>query len=176
MLPYLKRCVSSVRDQGLSGVQHIVMDGGSTDGTVEWLSTQPGVTTMSERDGGMYDALNKGFERSNGQIFAFLNCDEQYLPGTLKFVSDYFDAHPGVDALFGNALLMRPDGTHVAYRKTIPPRWPYILASHLYLLSCAMFFRSRVFADGHRFDTRYRILRTCPLWSIFSGAVIVAHT
>jgi len=87
---------------------------------------------------------------------AYLNCDEQYLPGALAYVKDFFDSHPHVDLLFGGVLLVRPDGSLIAYRKAYQPRWPYIWVSHLYVLSCAMFVRRRVIEHGFLFDDNLR--------------------
>lgn len=155
MLPYLKRCVRSVADQR-EDVQHLVMDGGSIDGTVEWLRGQPGVRAQSERDRGMYDALNKGLALARGEIVSYLNCDEQYLPGALAAVKEHFAANPAADVVFGDALLIAPDGGLLAFRKGYRPRWPYIVASHLYVLSCTMFFRRRIVDSGFRFDDTLR--------------------
>jgi len=165
-LDYLKRCVASVADQNGLEVEHIVVDGGSTDGTVEWLKQSVEqlstdtyrLTFISEADSGMYDALNKGFGRATGEIFAWLNCDEQYLPDTLAFVHDWFATHPEKDLLFGSTLLIRPDGSLIAYRKTIPARWACMAASHLYNLSCGMFFRRGAWARSGPFDSSYRNL------------------
>ncbi|MBM4156147.1 MAG: hypothetical protein FJ221_14150 [Lentisphaerae bacterium] len=104
----------------------------------------------------MYDALNMGFDLADGEILGWLNADEQYLPGTLVFVADWFAAHPGHDLLFGDHLLVRGDGSLLARRRVPPVRWPYVLASHLHGLSCAMFFRRRVWEAGIRFDPSYR--------------------
>ncbi|MBU0677413.1 MAG: glycosyltransferase [Verrucomicrobia bacterium] len=156
MLDYLKRCRASIADQGLDGVQHVIMDGGSSDGTAMWLSSQEPVEWVSERDEGMYDAVNKGWARCDGEILSYLNCDEQYLPGTLKFARDYFERNPSVDMIFGDALLVNPDGSLVSYRKGYQPRWFHILSSHLYVLSCTMFFRRRIFDEGFKFDTTFR--------------------
>lgn len=158
MLSYLQRAAASIADQSSAGFEHIVVDGASGDGTVEWLERQPyeHMSFISEKDNGMYDALNKGLKRVKGDIVAYLNCDEQYLPGTFELVNDYFQHHPEVDVLFGNLLLIRPNGTLVAFRKGYQPRWPYILVSHLYVLSCTMFFRRKVVEDGNIFDTRYK--------------------
>jgi len=156
MLPYLERCAASINDQENVETEHIVVDGASTDGTVEWLSRQPHIKSISEKDKGMYDAVNKGLRMANGDILAYLNCDEQYLPGALAVVKNYFESHPSVDILFGDALLIRPDGSLIAYRKGYRPHWFYILASHLYVLSCTMFFRKKIIEDGFFFDTRYR--------------------
>lgn len=156
MLPYLQRCAASVTDQEGGRFEHIVIDGGSTDGSVEWLANQDQTRSTSEKDNGMYDAINKGLKLAKGNILAYLNCDEQYLSGTLAFVKDYFARNPDVDMIFGDLLLIRPDGSLVAYRKGYRPRWFYILTSHLYVLSCTMFFRRRIIEEGFFFDTLFR--------------------
>src|SRR3984893_17077250 len=104
MLSYLERCVASVADQEGVRAEHLVMDGGSRDGTVEWLASRPNLTSEVRSDNGMYEAINRGFRRARGRILAHLNCDEQYLPGTLATVTRYFDTYPEVDVLFGDTL------------------------------------------------------------------------
>lgn len=153
------RSHASVSDQDVSGVIHVVMDAspvapapmpsqfsGSNNGAgvqMVWLR-QP--------DCGIYDALNQGFDYAEGELLAWLNDDEQYLPGTLEFVCHYFDEHPDVDLVFGDFLAIDRMGELLAYRKGYPPRWPYILTSHLYDFSCALFFRRRIWDAGFRFD------------------------
>jgi glycosyltransferase involved in cell wall biosynthesis len=158
MLEYLKRCAVSIADQEGEGFEHIVVDGASTDGTWEWLqqTSYLHMRSISEQDNGIYDAINKGFKLAKGNILAYLNCDEQYLPGTLGFVKDYFERHPHVDIIFGDLLLIRPDGSLVAFRKGYQPRWFYIITSHLYVLSCTMFFRRKIMENGFFFDTRFQ--------------------
>jgi glycosyltransferase involved in cell wall biosynthesis len=155
MLPYLKRCAKSIADQGIAA-EHIVADALSRDGTVEWLRTRDDITSIVERDRGMYDAVNKGLDRARGEFVSYLNCDEQYLPDTLQTVAAYFDAHPDVDLVFGDALLVDPDGGLLAYRKGYQPRWRYIAVSHLYVLSCTMFLRRRLIDSGARFDMGWK--------------------
>jgi glycosyltransferase involved in cell wall biosynthesis len=158
MLDYLQTCVLSIKDQQQIQMEHIVIDGASTDGTAEWLKGNQHIRSISEKDRGMYDAINKGLHMARGRILAWLNCDEQYLPDTLRWVKRYFDTNTDVDMIFGHALLIRPDGTLIAFRKSYRPRWSYILSSHLYLLTCAMFFRKRIIDDGVFTDPRYRII------------------
>jgi glycosyltransferase involved in cell wall biosynthesis len=163
-LPYLKRCVASVADQQGVDVEHSVIDGGSTDGTVEWLNAvadRRRLTFISEPDKGMYDALNKGFDRASGDVRAWLNCDEQYLPGALAKAARYFARHPDADAVCGDALLVDPDGRLLTYRKNPPLRQAYILADHLYAQSAAMFFRSGIFDSGLRFDSSWKAVGDC---------------
>ncbi|MCX6582743.1 MAG: glycosyltransferase family 2 protein [Candidatus Aminicenantes bacterium] len=158
MLEYLKRCSASVKDQEGVDFEHIVIDGDSVDGTVEWLGRNSRVKGISEKDNGMYDAINKGLKMAGGDIAAYLNCDEQYLPGTLAFVKEFFAKNPEVDIIFGDTLLIKPDGKLIAFRKGYKPRWVYIAASHLYLQSCSMFFRRRIIDDGFFFDARFRVI------------------
>jgi glycosyltransferase involved in cell wall biosynthesis len=153
MLGYLKRCCASVADQQGPTVEHIVIDGGSTDGTREWLNQQKAIRSVVEKDRGLYDAVNKGMILSRGKIVAQLNCDEQYLPGALQLIKDYFEAHPDVDVVFGQFLFIRPDGSLIAYRKTYPVRWYYIMSSYLYAFTCAMFIRRRILNEVGLFNT-----------------------
>jgi glycosyltransferase involved in cell wall biosynthesis len=170
-LERLPNCLASVADgsAGAVGIEHIVQDGGSTDGTVVWLQGRhsrergppAGAVTFhwsSEPDGGLYDALNKGFARATGDILAWLNADEQYLPGALDRVAGFFAANPGIDILAGDFLVTGPAGHLLAARRTMKPVWPLIAASYLYAFSCALFFRRRVWESGLRFDVSYRVV------------------
>jgi glycosyltransferase involved in cell wall biosynthesis len=157
MLAYLRACHSSVKDQEVA-LEHIIVDGASTDGTPGWLASRSDIVSMSEKDQGMYDAINKGVKLSRGDILAYLNCDEQYLVGTLKLVQDFFLANPSVDVLFGNTLIIRPDGRLLAFRKGFKPRWQYFWGSHMYVHSSSMFVRRRVFEAGFFFDDRWKTI------------------
>lgn len=164
MLDYLKGCVLSVSDQQGVMADHTVIDGGSTDGSREWLEQRDGIRYLSEPDAGMYDALNKGFRMAEGDILGYLNCDEQYLPGTLLRVSRYFRENPDVDLVFGDILLINPEGNLLAFRKGYPFRWFYVITSHLYNFSCAIFFRRRLLGRGFRFNTEYRAVGDMDLF------------
>jgi glycosyltransferase involved in cell wall biosynthesis len=156
MLGYLQRCCASVADQTGPHHEHIVADGGSTDGTAAWLNAQPWLTSIIGPDQGMYDAINKGLLASSGKIVAYLSCDEQYLPGTLDAVSAYFEAHPEVDVVFGDTLVTRPDGSLVCFRKAYAPLWPFIASSDLYNFPSSMFLRRRVIDAGDLFDPSFK--------------------
>jgi glycosyltransferase involved in cell wall biosynthesis len=104
----------------------------------------------------MYDAINKGWCNALGDILCYLNCDEQYLPGMLEYVERYFVEHPEVDMIFGDVIVVNPEGQFLSYRKGYPVRWFYIPISLLYVYTCTMFFRRRIFDDGYFFDTSYK--------------------
>src|ERR1700758_4755369 len=86
---WLPLCIASVADQQRVEVEHIVQDSCSGDGTEELLRNYSSVREYIEKAEGMYDAVNRGFDRATGDILAYLNCDEQYLPGALKAVHEY---------------------------------------------------------------------------------------
>jgi glycosyltransferase involved in cell wall biosynthesis len=155
-LEWLKRCARSVGDQEGVRAEHIVVDGGSSDGTLEWLKSTSSIRFVSEADRGMYDAVNKGLKIAQGEILAYLNCDEQYLPGALSAVMEWFANYPQADLVFGHTLLIRPTGSLLACRKAYPVRWPYIMTDHLYTLSCGMFFRRRLVDEGFFFGEDFQ--------------------
>jgi glycosyltransferase involved in cell wall biosynthesis len=151
-LRYLRRCCASVDDQESVHLQHIVVDGGSRDGTVEWLRSRPRTQWVVKQDAGVYEALNAGLDLATGEWVGFLNCDEQYLPGGLRAVVGYIATRPQVDMVTGNFLVVRPDGNLICHRTEIPPRSVYIRLSYLYTFTCALFVRKRFFEEGLRFD------------------------
>jgi glycosyltransferase involved in cell wall biosynthesis len=139
-----------VADQQGVDVEHIVQDAGSDDGTLDWLTRDSRVQAYVEKDTGMYDAVNRGFRRARGELLAYLNCDEQYLPGALKKVSDFFDRHPEVDIVFGDCVVVDARGDYLCERRPLRPRRLHILTSgNLGFLTAATFLRRRVI-DTHR--------------------------
>ena len=153
---WLKLCIASVADQDGVDVEHIVQDAGSDDGTLDWLVDDPRVQAVVEKDGGMYDAVNRGFRRASGEILAYLNCDEQYLPGALKAVHDYFAAHPEVDVLVSDTVITDADGGFLCHRYGFVPL-PNSIWARFTVITCALFIRRRVL-DEHSlfFDTKWR--------------------
>ena len=145
----------SIIDQNHSNYEHIIIDGDSNDGTKGWLKDKKPIY-KSEQDTGMYDAINKGLAMATGEIISYLNCDEQYLPGTLERVENFFNNNPDVDIIFGHALITNPDGSLICFRKAYQPRKHYIMVSHLYVLSCTMFFRRSILDQGFSFNTNYK--------------------
>lgn len=105
---FIKRTLQSVADQEADFlVEHIVMDGGSTDGTLEILKDHGSqIQYHSAPDRGMPDAVNKGFALASGEIVGWLNSDDTYLPGTLQKVAAYFDRNPKCLWLYGNCRIV----------------------------------------------------------------------
>ena len=164
-LPWLQLCVASIEDQEGVNVEHIIQDAQSGPNLEQWVRTRTQSQLYVECDTGMYDAINRGFARATGDIVCWLNSDEQYLEGALAKVARYFEAHPEIDLLFGDALLVSNTGDLLSYRRAIAPTLNHVQAVHLNTLSCATFLRRSVLDQGFRLETR---------WKTIADAVFVA--
>lgn len=100
----IRDTIQSVQSQNYSGWEHVVVDGGSTDGTLEILKEYPHLRWTSGKDRGHYDAMNKGILQSRGDVVNILNSDDCYCPGALERVARAFDQHPEWDGLFGDIV------------------------------------------------------------------------
>ena len=155
---WLKLCIASVADQQGCPFEHIVQDSCSDDGTQDWLRGDSRVQAFIEKDSGMYDAVNRGIARASGDIVAYLNCDEQYLPGTLSAAAAYFENHPEVDGVISDAVVTDTAGNYVCTRYSLVPRESQMWV-RFPVLSCGFFLRtSRLKQSGIVFDTKWRAL------------------
>jgi len=145
-------------------VEHIVQDGG-TKGFAEFAQKmeekwpdRPGYrrVMVSEPDQGMYDAINRGLKRATGSICAYLNCDEQYLPGVLKTVLQRFKGSSDVDLFLGDVVVVDGEGKPICHRKMIRPSLAHTWTCHFGALTAGIFFRRKVIDQGLLFNTSYR--------------------
>lgn len=104
---FIERTIRSVLDQDYPNLEYIVIDGGSRDGTVDILRKYEGrLTWVSEKDKGQTDAINKGIERSTGDIIAYLNSDDVYEKDAFARVAEYFSVHPDAMWLTGKCRII----------------------------------------------------------------------
>lgn len=105
---FLERTIQSVLAQDYPNLEYLIMDGGSTDESVDIIRRYADRLTgwVSEPDRGQAHAINKGFERSTGAILMSLNSDDTMLPGVLRLVGGFLQQHPRVDVVYGNAYLI----------------------------------------------------------------------
>ena len=99
----IETAIQSVLDQSYPPVEHIIIDGGSMDGTLNVMKKYPNLQVVSEPDQGMYDALNKGISRASGDLIGVLNSDDRYPPEVFKEAVKIFSTHPEVDVVWGSA-------------------------------------------------------------------------
>ncbi len=166
-LDWLRLCSASIADQAGVSIEHIVQDAGSGAEHEAWAgrwaseapARAPGFSfrCISEKDAGMYDAVNRGLRQASGEILAYLNCDEQYLPGALAAVDLFFAAHPDVDVVFGDVVIVQGNGAYLCSREVLVPSQFHTQICHLGTLTAAMFFRRRVLDERQLFfDAAWR--------------------
>jgi glycosyltransferase involved in cell wall biosynthesis len=155
---WLKLCIASVADQQGVEIEHIVQDSCSDDETQAWLPQDARVKAFIEKDAGMYDAVNRGYRRATGDILAYLNCDEQYLPGALKSIADFFEANPKVEVALAGSIVTDGEGKYVCHRHQMVPH-PQAAWFRFPILTSSIFIRRKVIAErGIFFDTKWRDL------------------
>jgi glycosyltransferase involved in cell wall biosynthesis len=101
---FLEECILSLDKQSYRNYEHIIIDGCSSDNTVNIIKKYKDKISywVSEKDEGLYDAMNKGIKKCSGDIIGILNSDDVYYPNALKIVNEYFDLNKELDFLFGS--------------------------------------------------------------------------
>lgn len=148
-----------MQQQSYTNWEHLVIDGNSTDGTVELLrdlttnERHQNVSWISERDSGQSEALNRGFRQAQGDIIGWLNSDDRYRTGCFEHIVQAFEKNPGVDIFYGDYLLVDEAGSAFQLRREIEFS-KFILLYHrvLYIPTTTTFFRRKIFDDGNRLD------------------------
>lgn len=155
--------LESVRAQDYPDLEHIVVDGGSTDGTVELLRGRDEIRWVSETDRGLAHAMNKGIAMATGEIVGELNADDVHVPGALAAVAEAFAENPGAEWVTGRCPIVDGEGREIrraisAYKNALLRRYslPLYLTQN-FVSAPATFFRTDVLRELGGFDERYRI-------------------
>lgn len=169
---FLERTLASVAEQGYPALEHVVRDGGSRDETPRILEAWRDRLhhVASAPDGGQAAALNLGFERTSGEIMAWLNADDVLLPGALYFVARHFLEHPDVDVVYGHRVLIDADDREIG-RWIVPQHDPAVLRWADFVPQETLFWRRRAWEKvGARLDERFRFAMDWDLLLRFQRA------
>jgi glycosyltransferase involved in cell wall biosynthesis len=172
---FIEETIRSVLDQDYPRIEHIVVDGGSTDGTVETLRRHPHLVWVSEPDRGQADAVNKGFRMANGAIFGWLNADDLYLPGAVTTAVSTL-RKTGCGLVHGGWCQIDQHGA--AIRERIPPvRFDLKAQLNERNAVCqpGAFFTRAAFESVGGLDPSYRYAMDYELWLKLGARVGVTH-
>ena len=182
---FIRESIESVVNQNYKHLDYIIIDGGSTDQSVEIIrkygDTYPFIRWISEKDHGQADAINKGFKLAEGNIIAWLNADDAYLfPSVINDVVDLFQAKPGIDAIYGDVLII--NGNNRLMKVQCTPSFHYgRLVRGCYIKQPALFFRRKILEEMHlnprleyaldyefwlRMGKSYKLIHQPRLWAV----------
>jgi glycosyltransferase involved in cell wall biosynthesis len=157
---FLAETMRSVLDQSGVDYQYVVRDGGSTDGSARIIKDlAPHLHAWnSTPDHGQADAIATGFTQTSGEpedIMAWINSDDFYLPGAFAFVADYFVAHPEVDVLYGNRIVVDEGSCEIA-RWFLPAHNAEVLRLNDFVPQETLFWRRRIWERVGGIDTSFK--------------------
>lgn len=163
---FIADAIDSVLAQDYSAIEYLVVDGGSTDATLDVLRGYgQQVRWISERDAGQADAINKGFARARGAILAWLNADDRYLPGAVVHAVAALQAQPQAALAYGQADFIDRAGRLLGPCSQVEPFSLDRLIHQLdFIVQPAAFFRSEAFAAVGALDQSLRYCLDYDLW------------
>lgn len=164
--PYLRAAIDSVLAQDYPNIEYLVMDGGSTDGTVELLKEYGDkIRWLSARDQGQADAIARGFGRTTGTILGWLNADDVLKPGAVLAAVEAFLANPGVALVYGNADFIDEKGSVIAPCTVVEPFARRRLLDYGdYIIQPAAFFTRSAYESVGGLDTSLHWAMDWDLW------------
>lgn len=165
---FLEETIRSVLDQNYPNLEYIIIDGGSTDDSVEIIKKYEKYLTywVSEPDRGHGHALNKGFELATGEIMAWLNSDDKYLPWTFETVAEVFNAFPEVQWIQGNPASWDVKGRLVSASNNQRNLMDFLIGRYAWIQQESTFWRRSLWhQSGGYINEDYQFMVDGELWS-----------
>jgi glycosyltransferase involved in cell wall biosynthesis len=159
--------IESVVAQDHPSVEHIVVDGGSTDGSLEVLARYPHVRVISEPDRNLYDAINKGLRLATGEVIGLLNSDDLYAPGAFAAVAPIFNDPATEMAIGGAEIFALRDGKEIVLRRFATERAIGLSEANAIgnvTLMNSCFWRRLLFIRIGLFDDRFPLAADKDFW------------
>ncbi len=174
---FLEATLRSVLDQEYPGLQYILMDGGSNDGSQAIIQRySPRLDyVQSQPDRGQTDALIQGFNRATGEVMAWLNSDDLYEPGVLWEVAAFFEANPHECFVFGDASWIRPDGSLLRRKREMPFNRFVWLRTYNYIPQPSAFWRRELYEEVGGLDPRFDLAMDTDLFARFAERARLRH-
>lgn len=167
---FLEETIQSVLSQDYERLEYIVIDGGSTDQSVEIIQKYQNQIAywVSEPDQGQTDAINKGFSQSKGEILAWINSDDLYYPGTIRSVVDYLNQNPEIEMVYGDTDIINHEGKVVGKFNAQQTNYNRLMRGGVYIPQPAAFWRRSLWERTGPLDPSYYFAMDYDLWIRFS--------
>jgi glycosyltransferase involved in cell wall biosynthesis len=174
---YIEATIKSVLEQGYPNVEHIIMDGGSTDGTVGIIEkySEHLAYWVSEPDEGQTDALIKGFDRASGDILCWLCSDDLFEPGALREVAQIFAEQRDWQVVYGDSLWMDVEGRPIRPKKEIGFNHFIWMYDYNYLPQPSTFWRRGIYEQVGGLDAQMKLAMDADLWARFAERTTLHH-
>ena len=163
---YIEATIRSVLAQDYSRLEYMIVDGGSTDGTVDIITKYEDKLAwwVSEKDQGQTDAINKGFARATGEILAWINSDDTYEPGAVAAAVHYLVDHPEVGMVYGDCNFINEDGRVIGKFASRQTDYQKLRRGYVHIPQQTMFFRAKYWKELGPLDPSFYFAMDYDLW------------
>ena len=163
---FLEKTILSVLEQDYPHLEYIVVDGGSTDGSLQTIEKYADrlARWISEPDLGQTDAINKGFALANGEILAWLNSDDTYNAGAISDATEFLNSHPEVGMVYGNAYYIDAEGRTIGRYPARQTSYEGLRRGVNTVCQQSMFFRASLWEEAGPLDPTFYYAMDYDLW------------
>lgn len=163
---FLEATIQSVLSQDYPNLEYLIIDGGSTDGSLEIIQKYAGHIHywVSEPDRGQTDAINKGFARAKGEILAWINSDDTYEPGAIREAAQYLQSHPEAGMVYGDTRLINEVGEEIGRFPARQTDYQKLLTGYVHIPQQSSFFRGDLWRKLGPLDPNFYFAMDYDLW------------
>lgn len=163
---FLERTIQSVLDQTYPDLEYIIIDGGSNDGSVDVIKRyeQELAYWVSEPDQGQTDAINKGFDRATGDVYAWINSDDIYRPHAVAEAVEYLSQNADVGMVYGDVEIINADGEVIGSFNAQQTSYRRLRRGGVYIPQPASFWRADLWEQVGPLDPSYYFAMDYDLW------------
>ncbi|OGN74373.1 MAG: hypothetical protein A2X25_05645 [Chloroflexi bacterium GWB2_49_20] len=175
---YLETTIQSVLEQDYSHLEYIIVDGGSTDGSLEIIKKYSHRLAwwVSEKDQGQTDAINKGFAHAHGDVLAWLNSDDTYTPGAIAAALEIMQAHPENGLVYGDTNFIDENGNILGTFPAAQTDYKRLRRGYVHIPQQAAFFRADIWKQVGPLDASFFFAMDYDLWVRIASTAPLLYT